>query len=83
MQQPWWFHVRDLTQHVLGNSTMLFLAALVCVLDSALLEFSVHLIHSKFVFHILEILGYAVVMVDAALIGLFLVKRVWSGLKGV
>ncbi len=83
MQHSWWFPVRDLTQHVLGNSTMLILAALVCVFDSALLELSGQLIHSKFVFHIFEILGYAVVIVDAALIGLFLVKRVWSSLKGV
>jgi hypothetical protein len=83
MQHPWWSPVRDLAQHVLGNSTMLVMAALVCVFDSALLEFSGHLIHSNFVFHILQILGYAVVIADAALIGLLLVKRVLSDLKGV
>jgi len=83
MQHPWWFPVRDLAQHVLGNSTVLVLATLVCVFDSVLLEFAGHLIHSKFVFHILTALGYAAVVIDAVLVGAALLKSALNGLKGV
>ena len=83
MQHPWWFPVRDLAGHVLGNSTVLVIAALVCVFDSALLEFAGHLIHSKFVSHILMALGYAIVIVDAIFVGMALVQSVLSSLKRV
>jgi len=83
MQHPWWFPVRDLAGHVLGNSTVLVIATLVCVFDSALLEFAGHLIHSKFVFQILMAMGYAIVIVDAVFVGMTLVKSVLSSLKRV
>jgi hypothetical protein len=83
MQHPWWFPVRGLARHVLGNSTVLVLVASVFVFDSALLEFSGHLIHSKFVFHILMALGYAIVIVDAFFVGMALVQSVLSSLKRV
>ena len=83
MQHPWWFPVRGLARHVLGNSTVLVLVASVFVFDSALLEFAGRLIHSKFVFHILMALGYAIVIVDAFFVGMALVQSVLSGLKRV
>jgi hypothetical protein len=83
MQHPWWFPVRDLAHHVLGNSMVLVLVTMVCVFDSALLEFAGHLIHSKFVSHILLALGYAIVIVDAVFVGLALVESVLSSLKRV
>ena len=81
MQHPWWFPVRDLAGHVLGNSTVLVLVASVFVFDSALLEFAGHLIHSKFVFQTLMAMGYAIVIVDAVFVGMTLVKSVLSSLK--
>ena len=81
MKHPWWYPVRDLAGHVLGNSTVLVIAALVCVFDSALLEFAGHLIHSKFVFQTLMAMGYAIVIVDAVFVGMTLVKSVLSSLK--
>jgi hypothetical protein len=83
MQHPWWFPVRDLAQHVLGNSTVLVIVTMVCVFDSALLEFAGHLIHSKFVFHILMALGYAIVILDSAFVGSILVQSVLRSLKRV
>ena len=83
MQHPWWFPVRDLAGHVLGNSTVLVMVTIVCVFDSALLELPGHLIHSKFVFHILMALGYAIVIVDVFFVGMALVQSVLRSLKRV
>jgi hypothetical protein len=47
------------------------------------LESAGHLIHSKFVFHILMALGYAIVIVDAFFVAMALVQSVLSSLKRV
>jgi hypothetical protein len=83
MQQPWWFPVRDLARHLLGGSTLFVLVTLMCVFDSALLEFAGHLIHSRFVFRMLVALEYALLIGDMMVIGIALIAGILSNLKRV
>ncbi len=81
MQHPWWFPVRDLARHVLGNSALFAVVTLMFVFDSALLELAGRLIHSRFVFHMLEALGYALLISDIAVTGMILVRDIFNKLK--
>jgi hypothetical protein len=83
MQHPWWFHVRDLARHVLGNSLLFVVTTSLFVFDSALLEFAGRLIHSKFVFHSLVVLEYAFLVSDTVVIGMFVIENMLNSLKRV
>jgi hypothetical protein len=83
VQQPWWFPVRDLARHVLGHSALLLILTLASVLNSALLEVARHLIHSKFVFHMLVALEYAFLVCDTVVIGMVLIRGILNRLKRV
>jgi hypothetical protein len=83
MQQPWWFHARDLARHVLGHSTALLIFTLASVLNSALLEIASRLIHSKFVLHMLVALEYAFLVCDMVFVGMVLMRSIFDSLKRI
>lgn len=68
MQQPWWFPVRDLTRHVLGNSTLLLVFVIAMVYGSMLDSLAARVLSSRFSLYVLRFLEYAAVVCDAMFI---------------
>jgi hypothetical protein len=81
MQHSWWLPVRDFAQHVLTYSVALMLFTLAAVAESNLTMNAERLIESKFVFHLLVCLGYAVAVSDAIFILMLLVEDIQRKLK--
>jgi hypothetical protein len=82
MQHPWWFPVRELARHALANSTVLVMFAAAAVFESALMTIANRFVMSKFAFHTLTFLGYAVLVTDAIATMLFLIRNVLNTFKG-
>jgi hypothetical protein len=81
MQHPWWLPVRDLARHVLIFSLSLILFTTAAIVESKVTATAEHLITSKFAFRMLVCLEYAVVMSDAVIILIMLIKTVCHSLK--
>jgi len=83
MQHPWRCSVRDILDHLLKNSAVLVMFSSVTVFDSVLIEIAGRLVISKFVFHILVALEYALVVGDATMIVMFLILSIWNKLRRI
>ena len=81
VQRPWWKPACTFAQQALVNSACLVLLVLAAVYGSSLISFSSHAIASKFSFHVLVILEYAVVVGDAIVILINVIEHVWRALK--
>ena len=83
MRRPWWFPVKDLTQHVLPYSTCFVLFVLAAVYGSALIDVASRAIGSKFVLHVLRFLEYAFVVGDAVFLLMHLIKHLWESFERI
>jgi hypothetical protein len=68
MQHPWWFPVGELTRHIVVYSTSFVLFVLATLYGSAISSLVESYIASKFVFHVVLALEYAIVVGDAIVI---------------
>ena len=83
MQHRWLAAVADITKHVLLYSIAFLFFVISAVYGSAITALASRAIESRFVFHVLVVLEYAIVVGDAVLILLHLVRSVRDSFKRI
>ena len=81
MQHRWLAAVADITKHVLLYSIAFLFFVISAVYGSAITALASRAIESRFVFHVLVVLEYAIVLSDAALILMYLVNNIRDSFK--
>jgi hypothetical protein len=83
MRHPLFAVAADIARHVLLFSTAFLFLVISAVYGSAIAALASHAIASRFVFHVLVVLEYAIVLSDAALVLMYLAGNLRDSFKRI